>query len=365
MRLIFSGGGTAGHVNPALNIADYLIQQNKKKGIDTQILFVGTSRGVESKLVPNAGFEISFLEVEGLKRKLDLRNFRVLYKALKAMYKSKKILKNFKPDIVIGTGGYVCGPLLYAASNMGIKTLIHEQNAIPGFTTRLLQKKVDVICTGFNESEKFLTAKKIIYSGNPVKSWFDSSNLGEKSQIKDELYQSLRFSSKKPLVIAFGGSLGAQKINEVVVECIKKTEYHNFNLLLACGTRFYDELKSQNLKTRSFKIMPYINDLSKYIAVADLVISRAGAMTVSEIQNNRTPSILIPSPNVTNNHQEYNARSLEKFGSCKVLLESEVNADVLLTNIDNLLNQSTKLLDSPILDSNLIIYNAICDLINK
>jgi len=336
IKIVFTGGGTAGHVNPAINIANQLKNTEDKE--NTEILFIGTKHGIESILVPKAGYKIEFIKVVGLKRKLSLENIKSIYMAIKSLFDARKILKKFKPDLVIGTGGYVSGPVIWAANTLKIPTLIHEQNAFPGVTTKLLVNKVDVICLGFIEAVNHMKIKKtkVIYTGNPTQN-LDMINTGRTDvKFRAKLLSLVGFKyDAKPLIIVFGGSLGSAKINNVIPSIAQKNP--DINFLLITGTRFYDEISMEvlQLNLSNLKIQPYLNNLCEYMSISDLVICRSGAMTVSEICNLGVPSILVPSPNVTQNHQEYNARFLEKSGGCKVILESEFN----VKNVNDTLKQ--------------------------
>jgi len=367
LKILFSGGGTAGHINPAVAIAKYIREQHP--GWD--ILFVGTQRGLEKNLVPQEGFEIRFVEIEGLKRKLSLDNLKTIKYLMKGICQSRKILKEYKPDIVIGTGGYVCAPVVLSASFMKIPTLIHEQNVFPGITVKLLSRFVSSVAISFEESKKYLKPKhKLILTGNPIRQEILHSDYAE-SRKKLKL-------DDRPFILAFGGSLGAEKINETMCEVIGYIAKENkYQLTLGTGQRQYnhvmDVIKQQGIHLdvhSNIRVVPYIYNMHDLLSAADIVISRAGAITVSELTALGKPAILIPSPNVTHNHQEYNARALEKQGAAVVLTEDKLSGKVLYEQIKALLEDKEKLknmrknsLNMGITNSTEKIYNIVMELI--
>ena len=328
MKVILSGGGTGGHINPALSIAGYI--RNIEK--DSDILFVGTKRGLESTLVPRENFPIEFIDVEGLKTKFSFKNVKSIIKFVRAVLQCKKIIGNFKPDIVIGTGGYVCAPVVYAANSMGIPTIIHEQNVFPGSAIRFLSKKSSVTAISFDESRKYLDgAKEILTVGNPIRPAIlevDRNVSRKKLGIDNEKF-----------IVAFGGSLGAKKINDVVAEYLLCFDDKNIKVCFATGERDYTrviEILSDKIKScKNIEVKKYIHNMDEVLSAADLVICRSGAMTVSELCVLGRPSILIPSPNVTHNHQEYNARALSDVGAARIILEKDFNVNTLKSEIDS------------------------------
>ena len=332
MRVLLSGGGTGGHINPGIAIARYL----KEKQPDTEFLFVGTHKGLEGELIPKAGFPITFIEVEGFRRKVSLQTVGTIKKMFRGDAQSKKILKEFQPDIVIGTGGYVCGPVLYAACKMGIKTLVHEQNVIPGVTVKMLSKMVDGVLTSFPETNQYIKGN-LILTGNPI-----SPDLV--TYERDSARRALKFD-ERPLILTYGGSLGARRVNETVGEMIRNTAKDgSYQILYATGKREYDKVLEE-MKGHSYenvRIEPYLYNMGECMAAADLVIARSGAMTVSELSAIGKPAILIPSPNVAHNHQEYNARALEKKGGAMVLTERELSAETLYQMVNEFLQDKEK-----------------------
>lgn len=335
MKVLVSGGGTAGHINPALAIAKYMRDNH-----GAELLFVGTKKGMESRLVPKENIPMRFVNVEGLARKLTLQNLKTLYKFLKSIGDSKKIIQTFSPDIVIGTGGYVCAPVLMAAHRLGIPTIIHEQNVIPGVTVKLAAKSVDKVAISFAGTIDYLPQKlraKCILTGNPLR----------ESMLKTS-YEKARRSLKlneKPFIVMFGGSLGAEKLNETMVEFLNASDTSEFSFLAGTGEKHYEQIMAKLNKNKlsdSIKIQPYIHNMDTVLPAADLVISRAGALTISELAALGKPSILIPSPYVAHNHQEFNARAMEKGGASTVITEAELNAATLKEAVDSLIHNRIK-----------------------
>ncbi len=340
MRVLLTGGGTAGHINPAIAIANYIKQQEP----DSEFLFVGTEYGLEKDLVPRCGYNIEFINVMGLKRSLSIENVKVFINYMKSIKKSGEIVKEFRPDVVIGTGGYVCAPVVKAAHRQKIPTLIHEQNVFPGLAIKMLANDADVTAISFEETRSMIKAKNIVLTGNPLR-----PNLLEEHNAEAVRLQ-FGFDGK-PIVLMFGGSLGAEKMNVALVEMLEKQKINGFNLLAATGERYYEKvissLKEKGIdpeKKPGVKVVPYIYNMEEIFSVADLVVGRAGAITVSEITAMGKAAVLIPSPYVAHNHQEYNARYLEKNGAAKVVLESELSGETLLEQINAVLKSKDVLL---------------------
>lgn len=370
MYILFAGGGTAGHINPALAVAGYI----KEKNPDAKISYIGTSKKLEAKLVPDCGYDFYDIDVIGFQRKLSIKgiahNVSAVYKATAASFRVRKLLKLLKPDIVVGTGGYVSGPVLREAHKLGIKTAIHEQNAFPGVTTKLLAPKADCVMLAMPEAKKYLNIKEEpVITGNPVRSELLKIS-------KEEARKQLGINDDKPLILSFGGSLGARRINEAVAELIK---WHNGSERLyhihGTGKVGYDDmLKSlDNIElSKNITIKEYIFNMDLCMAAADIVISRAGAITLSEIQSCGKASILIPSPNVAENHQYYNAMTLKNINAAEVIQEKDLSGEVLIKAVKQLIDNKSKLdemsanaLKSAIYDSNERIYNQIIKLLNS
>lgn len=337
MKVLISGGGTAGHINPALAIAAHLTEN-----YNAEILFIGTKKGLENELVPKAGFKIEYIEVSGLIRKPTLKNVAVLKQYFSAIQKCKKIIKEFKPDVVVGTGGYVCAPVMNAAHALKIPSLIHEQNVIPGVTVKMCAKTCNILAVSFSDTVKYIKGgakEKCVLTGNPIRE-------GMLSISKDEAKKALSLD-ERPLVVIFGGSLGAATVSKAAAKLINSYDLSKIQLVFGTGKRYYadvlDEISAKPLGY-SIKVVPYINNMEQVLPAADLVVSRAGALTVSELTALGVASILIPSPNVAHNHQVFNARALEANGAAIMLSESSLDEKNLYNAVFNVLNDKNKLL---------------------
>ncbi len=338
MRVVFSGGGTAGHINPALSIAKKILEKEPK----SEILFVGTPGGMENRLVEKAGFPIRHVDVKGFQRKFTLQNLKVAYLAATGVGKAKKILREFRPDVVIGTGGYVSWPVLRAAAKMKIPTLIHEQNALAGLTTRKLSSVVDSVCISFEKNLEQLPCKKekISLTGNPVDPLITTIS-------RERSRSALGISA--PFLLSFGGSLGAGAINQCAFLLAKnfsskKPVFHTH----AFGKREYESYMAQDTENKicrfgNVKFEEYIYDMPRQLAAADLVICRAGAITLAELSLMGKPAILIPSPNVTDNHQYKNARVFEEAGAAILIEEKDLTPERLEKEVAALLFDPARL----------------------
>ncbi|OPX46248.1 UDP-N-acetylglucosamine transferase [Ruminiclostridium hungatei] len=332
MKVLIAGGGTGGHINPGLAIAKHIMKKNPS----AEITFVGTKKGLETKLVPREGFTLETITVRGFKRKLSLDTVLALKELAQSFFQASRLIKKVRPDVVIGTGGYVCGPVLYVAAKKGIPTLIHESNAFPGVTNRLLERYVNYVAISFKDAEKYFKNKeKLVHTGNPVRQELMNTN-------REAVLKKLDIVEGKPLLVAMGGSRGARKINETVVEMLNTRFKGEFNLIFATGEAQFNDINLSVCLDEKYKkmvkVVPYIYEVGQVYAASDLMICRAGAITISELQTMGIPSLLIPSPYVTANHQEHNARSLEKDGGAVVILENELNADILYNSIIKLIS---------------------------
>ncbi len=327
MRVLFAAGGTGGHINPAIAIA----REFRAHDNNCEIMFVGTKRGLESKLVPLEGFDIEYIEAVGFKRKLTPENIVVAYKAFTSMLRTHKIIKKFRPDIVIGCGGYTSGPVVMAGALKKIPTLIHEQNVFPGVSNKMLSPKVNTVCISFEDARKYFTkAGNIVFTGNPVRPKLFTLS-------KKEAREKLGVD-ERPLIVAVGGSLGAGTINKEMLELVRNIG-SNVQVLWATGAREFDEIKEKaGILPENVKMSPYIYNMEEVLSAADLAISRSGAITITELCATATPSILIPSPNVAENHQEINARSLESRGAATVICERELKPGLLLNKVNEFVN---------------------------
>ncbi len=319
MRIILSGGGTGGHITPALAIADALVRADK----DTQILFVGSKNGMENTLVPNSGYPIWSVESAGYKRGKYFENVKTVIKNIKAVGEAGKIIEKFRPDGVIGTGGYVCFPIVYSACKRGIYTALHESNAIAGLAVKMLSSRVDKIFLNFGECESSIKEKdKILQYGNPLR-------LTVQGQSRSEARREILGESEcKMILLSFGGSLGARALNESALEVMKQvsSKHRWVKHIHATGKNGYSEFYKQFCeqgfdKCQNIELKEYIYDMPKVMQAADVVISRCGAMTLSEIAAAGRASVLIPSPNVTDNHQYKNATAFSNGGAAFVVSE--------------------------------------------
>lgn len=372
MRVLLAGGGTAGHINPALAIA----QTIKAKDPAAEILFVGNVGGLEQRLVKNAGFDIESISIRGFRRSLSpkaiVTNVGTVFKAMSASAKAKSIIKNFKPDICVGTGGYVSGPVIKAAQSLGIPTVIHEQNAYPGVTTKMLSKKAKVVMLAMEAARDRMDADcNFTLTGNPVRPQIISAD-------KETARKVLGLDST-PLIVSFGGSMGARKINENIADLIarsgKDKQYRHIHAYGQYGKWFPDLLREKGIepdKCSNLDIREYIENMDICMAAADLVVCRCGAITLSEIQVMSKPSVLIPSPNVAENHQYHNAMALVNNKAASVIEEKDLTPERLTEEIDKLL-QNKELLKNysenagkmAITDANDRIYKVICDVLKK
>lgn len=341
LRIIVAGGGTGGHIYPALAIARGL----KEKYPDAEILYVGNNHGMESDIVPKEGLPFKGLSGAGLQRKLSLKNLQVLWQTGRGFWQAVRVLNSWKPDVVIGTGGYVCGPVLLAAALGRIPTLIHEQNALPGVTNRILSRFVDRVAVTFKESVKYFPrSDKVILTGLPVRPEILRAT-------RLEGLKKLGIGANRFLLLSFGGSRGARAINKAMVTVIKQfIGDPRLNILHVTGTLGYEEFLGDcaaagiNLDgAGNVTIISYLYNMQDALAAADLVISRAGAATCAEINALGIPSILVPYPFAAENHQEHNARALEKEGAALVLLDRKLRGDLLCDMVAGLLDDRGRL----------------------
>ena len=342
MKFVFTCGGTAGHINPALAVAGRL----KELMPDSQFLFIGVNGKMEMQLVPRAGYEIRGLDMTYIVRGHDLhaiaQNLETIRNVARSTREAKKIIRDFGADAVIGTGGYICYPVLSAAHELHIPTFVHESNAVPGLTTKLLADKVDRVMLGFEESRQYYRhPERVTVTGTPVRGEFD---LVTREGARDEL--GLKPDEK--LVLSVWGSLGAEHMNKVMGEMMEKLDgSQGFHLVHTAGSLYYprltEKLRDKALDECGIEVREYIHDMPRLMAAADLIMCRAGASTISELSYMGKPVLMVPSPNVTNNHQEKNARVLEHAGGAVVLLEGEFDADSLLKEVQTLLADEKRL----------------------
>jgi len=375
MRVLMTGGGTGGHVNPALAIANTI----KMNDPDAVIEYVGTKKGIENKLVPKAGYKLHHVDVQGLRRSFSPANLKAAYLAVTSPRKAKAIIEEFKPDLVVGTGGYVSWPVVKAAADMGIPTALHESNAIAGVAVKMLQKFVDRIYLNFEKTGETLSVEpeKLMKVGNPVMGGFTSMT-------REDARKKLGIDDKyKYIILSYAGSMGAEKVNDAVL-CLmreftaKHPEVYHIHAtgsieLELCTSQF----REMGLdKYENIELCEYIYDMPVKMAAADLTINRAGAMTVSELAITKKAAIFIPSPNVAENHQYKNAKVLADAGAAGLFEEKDLTdgAKPLIAEVEKLLSpegdeirksMSEKIRDFAVPESNKLIYNDLCELVRS
>ena len=330
MKVIMTGGGTGGHIYPAIAIADEI----KSRHPDAEIIFVGTERGMEKDIVPKAGYPVKFITVSGLNRKNPIKLIKTLKDLNHGLHEAKQIIKEVKPDLVIGTGGYVCGPVMKTAAGMGIKTYIHEQNAFPGLTNKLLSRGAERVFVAFDDAKKyFKTKKEPVTVGNPVRHAFTEVD-------RQAARESLGVKEDEFMVLSFGGSLGAQRINdEMTVAAERLRDRAGLRIFFVTGKRYYSSIMENADKTNArVTYLQYIDDMPKYLNACDLAITRSGALTVSEITACGRASVMIPSPYVTNNHQYYNAKVVADRGGAILIEEKDLTNGEVADEIEQLMN---------------------------
>ena len=331
LRFIISGGGTGGHIFPAVSIANAL----KAKCPNAKILFVGAEGRMEMQRVPAAGYEIKGLPIQGFDRAHKLNNIKVIFKLLKSLSMAKKIIKNFRPDVAIGGGGYASGATLYKAAGMGIPCLIQEQNSYAGVTNKLLAKKVRKICVAYEGMERFFPADKIIMTGNPVR-----QNVLETPMTQEEARKSFKLNPSKKTILIVGGSLGAQTVNSSIIEHLDLVQNTEVQIIWQTGKRYFDKINEalKGKELANLKVMDFISDMGAAYKAADLVISRAGASSISEFQLIGKPVILVPSPNVAEDHQTKNAMALVNKDAAIFVSDADAPAMLLQLALDTIAN---------------------------
>lgn len=333
MRLLVSGGGTGGHIYPALA----LIERLKQVEPGTEVLYVGTTRGLENKIVPDAGIKLETMKMQGFKRSLSLENFKTIYLFLKSVHHAKSIIRDFKPDVVLGTGGYVSGAVLYAAAKHHIPTVIHEQNSVVGVTNKFLSRYVDEIAIAFAAARSQFPKGKVTMVGNPraqqVVLQTDSQFSWTSYGLKDDV----------PTLMIFGGSQGAPKINKTVVDAIPQFNEREYQVIFATGQKRYDQVKELLKDVQiadNVKVVPYIKDMPAKMPKVAALVSRAGATTIAEVTALGVPTILIPSPYVTANHQVKNAQALVRKNAAVMITEDNLDARSLMVQADKIMENA-------------------------
>lgn len=320
-RIIISGGGTGGHIFPALAIARSL--EKKIKNID--ILFVGAKGKMEMNKIPLEGYKIEGLPILGLQRRFTLKNFLFPFRVIISLLRARKIINNYKPDIVIGTGGYASGPILYYAAIIGTPALVQEQNSFAGITNRILSKVVDRICVAYDNMDRFFPKRKIVFTGNPIRR--DILNFSNKRELA---INHFNLDANKKTVLVIGGSLGARTINQVIDNNINFFEKYNLNLIWQTGTGYNKRaMASVHNKLKGINAYKFIKDMDLAYAAADIIVSRAGAIAVSELCCIGKPTILIPSPNVSEDHQTKNAQAIVNKNAAMLVKDNEAEAKLV------------------------------------
>lgn len=341
MRIIMSGGGTGGHIYPAITI----IRELQKKVKSCEVLFIGTQHGLEADIIPKEGINIQFINICGFERKFSIKNIQTIMKTMGSVWESRKIIRNFKPDIVIGTGGYVCGPVLLAASLMGIPTMIQEQNVIPGITNKILSRFVDKIALGFAEAGRYFPdPNKVFFSGNPIRQEVVSVK-------RAESIAALGLDPAKRTILASGGSRGARSINQAMlqvhqffagnkeIQVLHITGQNEYNGIVGNFNQYGIDLTIAG----NIIIKPYLYNMPQALAAADLAVFRAGAIGLAELTARGIPSILVPYPYAAENHQEFNARAMEQQGAAVLIRDAELNGEVLIKTINKLMSNTQNL----------------------
>lgn len=315
-KFIISGGGTGGHIYPAIAIANEI----KRQIPDAEILFVGAKNRMEMQKVPQAGFPIEGLNISGIQRKLSLENLKFPLKLIGSLWKARQIIKNFRPDVVIGTGGYASAPTLKMAQWLGVPTVIQEQNSLAGITNKWISKKAKKICVAYENMDKFFPKEAIILTGNPVR-----ADLLQISDKKDGIYSFFGLNPKKKTLLVLGGSLGARKINQLIKKNLPFFEKIGVQVLWQCGKFYFEEYKK--FENQNVKVLAFIDRMDLAYAVSDVIISRAGASSVSELCVVGKPVIFIPSPNVAEDHQTKNAQAIANKNSAILLKENDLDTN--------------------------------------
>ena len=345
MKVVISAAGTGGHINPGIVIANKI----KERYRDAEIVFFGTNRGLEIDLVSRAGYKLKTIEAYGIQKEINFTNIKNLVKTYFSRKDVAKFFDEFKPDIVIGTGGYICGPVFSVALKRGIPTMLHESNAYPGRAVKMFSKKVDTILVGFEETKKLLKgSKRVVFTGTPTK----TKRISITNERRKEIYKEFNIKEDLPIILVFGGSQGAKKINDATLEIIKNKKNEKFQIIWATGPKQFDIIK-ENLNNdgininniKNTKIVPYIYNMEELMNLSDLLVCRSGAMTITEIAIVGKPAIFIPLPSRGANRQEDNARVLEKLGAAKVILNEELDSEKLLNRILEVIEDREELIE--------------------
>lgn len=366
MRVIISAAGTGGHINPGIAIANKI----KEECPSSEIVFIGTARGLENDLVPRSGYRLETIEAYGFKKEISIKNLKNIIKTFSSKKEVKKIFAEFKPDIVIGTGGYICVPVFSVAVKSNIPTMLHESNSYPGRAVNMFAKKVDRVLVGFNETKRCLkNSENVIVTGTPTKLKKINIDIAKKKKLLSDIGIK---NDGLPIVLVFGGSQGAQKINESVYELIKRNLNKNYQIIWATGPKQFDIIKEkfekENLSInnlKNVKILPYIYNMEEMMNISDLLICRSGAMTVTEISIVGKPAIFIPLPSKMANRQEDNARVLQKIGAAKIIQNEVINYENLSNEIDDIITKPLELKEMGELAETLAPTNVLDKIYNE
>lgn len=331
MRVVVTGGGTGGHIYPALAFVNYV----KKREPNSEFLYVGAKRGLENKILPQTDIPFKTLEIQGFKRSLSWENVKTVQLFLKSIREAKKILRDFKPDVVIGTGGYVSGAVVYAAAKLKIPTIVHEQNSVPGVTNKFLTRYVDKVAICFEDAAAYFPKDKTRLVGNPRAQEIATVE-------KSNVLQEYDLDPKQKTVLIFGGSQGALKLNQAFLAAIPALAKKSYQILYVSGERYFKEIEEEIGMSKdafsNISIRPYIDQMPEVMVNCDLLIGRAGATSIAEFTGFGLPAILIPSPYVTNDHQTKNAMSLVKVGAVEMIKDQELTAESLVAAIDKIMS---------------------------
>lgn len=329
LKVIISGGGTGGHIYPAVAVAQAL----EKKVPGVELLFVGASDRMEMEKVPKAGYKIIGLWISGFQRSLSVKNLLFPFKVMSSVYKSRKILNEFKPDVAIGFGGYASGAMMYAATSKNIPSLIHEQNSYAGITNKILKNRVNTICVAYDNMDNFFPANKIVKTGNPIR-----QDLLDVAGLRPKALTHFGLDEKRKTILVIGGSLGAKKINESIKAALEKFEQNDVQLIWQTGKNF----DTKDIpKSDKRVVTPFIYEMNFAYAAADIVISRAGALSIAELAMVKKPVILVPSPNVAEDHQTKNAMALYERDAALLIKDNEAE-NILADQAIALLNNHSK-----------------------
>jgi UDP-N-acetylglucosamine--N-acetylmuramyl-(pentapeptide) pyrophosphoryl-undecaprenol N-acetylglucosamine transferase len=363
MKILVTGGGTGGHIYPALAFVNYVKAQEPQ----TEFLYVGTEKGLESKIVPDYNLPFQTIEIQGFKRSLSLQNFKTVYLFLASIRKAKKIIREFKPDIVIGTGGYVSGAVVYAAHQLKIPTIVHEQNSIPGITNKFLSRYANKVAICFSDVAQYFPKEKVVLTGNPRAQEVATAQTSD-------ILSEFQLDPQQPTVVIFGGSRGALKINQAFIEAFPLFCEKPYQVLYASGERYYQELqktlKLSQKQLTNISIQPYIKKMVDVMANSNLMVGRAGATSIAEFTALGLPAILIPSPYVTNDHQTKNAQSLVKAGAVEMISDQELTGQRLVAAVDAIMldpekrqRMATSSKHEGISDASKRLYDVVKDLV--